>query len=100
MRAAIIQLFEITIESCWKMLKTYLWEYEEIDAASPKSVIRECRNVGIVNEVQSEMLISMIRDRNITAHVYGESTVQAIYEHIPQYAKLMQQVVEAVEVKL
>jgi nucleotidyltransferase substrate binding protein (TIGR01987 family) len=98
-RAAIIQFFEIASEACWKMLKTYLWEEEEIDVASPKKVFRECRNIQILDEEQTILALKMIGDRNMTAHVYGEEVIEDIYKRIPQYAVLMQEIAQALVIK-
>ena len=45
-RDAAIQRFEYTFETVWKAARHYLREEEGIDAASPKSVIRSCREKG------------------------------------------------------
>ena len=46
-RDAIIQRFEFSFEAVWKAAQAYLLTVEGIDLASPKSVIRACRESGL-----------------------------------------------------
>lgn len=47
-RDAAIQRFEFSFEASWKAAKQYLYDVEGVDAGSPKSVIRSCREVHLV----------------------------------------------------
>ena len=49
-RDALIQRFEFSFELLWKCAKEYLYVEEGIDAASPKKVIRCCRELGLLDE--------------------------------------------------
>lgn len=49
-RDAAIQRFEYSFEATWKTAKRYLSVVEGIDAASPKSVIRASRKVGLFSD--------------------------------------------------
>ncbi len=91
-RDSMIQRFEYTVEAFWKMLKAYLSEEKGIEAVSPKSVIREGRNVGLFSEAETELALEMIGDRNRSSHAYAIKLAIEIAKKIPRYAKLMEKV--------
>lgn len=91
-RDAAIQRFEYTVESFWKLLKTYLYEKEGVDVYTPKSVFREAGNAGMLSEHEVEACISMIDDRNETVHMYNESLAEDVYAKIGEYQNVMKMV--------
>ena len=88
-RDAMIHRFEFTFELAWKAAKEYLREEEGIDAASPKKVIRICREIGMMTEEQTEQMLLMADDRNLTAHAYDEEMAERIAERIRGHAELL-----------
>ncbi|MGM9517652.1 HI0074 family nucleotidyltransferase substrate-binding subunit [Acidaminococcus timonensis] len=89
-RDALIQRFEFSFEILWKCAKEYLYTEEGIDAASPKKVIRYCRELGILDEEQTVQALQMADDRNLTTHTYDESFAKAVVERIREYDPLLQ----------
>ncbi len=89
-RDALIQRFEFSFEILWKCAKEYLYTEEGIDAASPKKVIRCCRELGILDEEQTTQALQMADDRNLTTHTYDESFAKAVVERIREYDPLLQ----------
>ena len=89
-RDAAIQRFEYSFEAVWKAARAYLFEVEGIDAASPKRVLRESRNIGLLSDEQTALGLQMVDDRNLTSHTYQEGLAQRIYEKLDAYAELMQ----------
>lgn len=85
---ASIQRFEFTIELFWKTIKRLLREHEEIDAPSPKRSFVEAFRLGWIGDEQA--WLGMLKDRNLTSHVYKEEEILAIYKHLPLYAEVMQ----------
>lgn len=88
-RDAIIQRFEFTFEAVWKAAQAYLRTVEGIDLASPKSVIRACREIGLLDETEAMLALKMADDRNLTVHTYNEPLAIAIYERILQHQVLL-----------
>lgn len=80
-RDALIQRFEFT----WKCAKEYLYIQEGIDAASPKKVIRSCREVGVLSDVETEQALKMADDRNLITHIYDESFIESLLRRLPVY---------------
>jgi len=91
-RDAAIQRFEYTFEAFWKALQVYLREVEGLEGASPKGVIRLVREVGLLGEEEARLALGMVDDRNLTVHTYNESLAQAIFRRLPEYTRLMEQV--------
>lgn len=89
-RDALIQRFEFSFELLWKCAKEYLYVVEGIDAASPKKVIRCCRELGLLDDEQTREALQMADDRNLTTHTYDETFAQAVEERIRRYAPLLQ----------
>lgn len=88
-RDSIIQRFEYSVELFWKMIKEYLYEYENIEVKSPNQTIREGRNVNIFTETEVEYALEMIHDRNQLSHAYDEEVAENISENIPEYTSFM-----------
>ena len=88
-RDALIQRFEFSFEIVWKVAKDYLSVEEGIDAASPKKVIRSCREVGSLDESETRLALVMADDRNLTAHTYDEEFAQQMVTKIVEYDSLL-----------
>ncbi len=88
-RDAIIQRFEFTFEAVWKAAQAYLFMVEGIDLASPKGVIRACREIGLLDDTEALLALKMADDRNLTVHTYNEPLAIAIYERILKYHVLL-----------
>ena len=89
-RDALIQRFEFSFELLWKCAKEYLYVVEGIDAASPKKVIRCCRELGMLDDRQTQEALQMVDDRNLTTHTYDETFAKAVVERIRSYDPLLQ----------
>lgn len=75
-----IQRFEFCVELGWKLLKEYL-EYEKIgEFNSPRSTVKECFSIGLIED--AEQWLDMLDDRNLTSHTYDEEIAKEIYRNI------------------
>lgn len=88
-RDALIQRFEFCFEILWKCGKDYLLAVEGIDAASPKKVIRYLREVGVLDEEETERALVMADDRNMTVHTYDEALAKEMTAKIRGHEPLM-----------
>jgi len=88
-----IQRFEFTTELFWKFLKTLL-EYKGIAVnATPVDVIRAAKTAGILTA--DDQWIALIRDRNITSHVYDDAQATVIYNKVKDtYVSMFKQFIE------
>lgn len=88
---AVIQRFEFTFELLWKTLKLFLRE-KGIEVRTPKDALKEAFRVGWLMEEGT--FLQMLDDRNMSAHVYVESTAREIFERIKnKYLDVLAQVI-------
>ena len=88
-RDAAIQRFEYTCEASWKALQLGLRQEEGIEATSPKRIARASRQVGLLDDAQTQLALTMVDDRNQTVHTYNEAVAEAIYSRLATYAPLL-----------
>ena len=88
-RDGTIQRFEYSFESLWKLLKTFLDQYEGIVCNSPKSCFREALQVSLLSVKDTEACLEMTDDRNLTSHTYIEAIAEEIYRRIPSHLTVM-----------
>ena len=89
-RDALIHRFEFCFEILWKCAKDYLREVDGLDAASPRKVIRMSREVGLLNDEETEQALLMTNDRNLTSHTYDEGMAIELAGRIKEYEALME----------
>jgi len=92
----VIKRFEFCYELSWKTMKSYL-EYKGIfEAKAPRDVIKEAFSIGLIEE--GENYISMLKDRNLTVHIYDQETAYIIYENIKEiYVKEFEKLIQKLE---
>ncbi|MFD1677944.1 nucleotidyltransferase substrate binding protein [Alicyclobacillus fodiniaquatilis] len=78
-RAGLIQLFEVTFELAWKVLKDYL-EAEGYNVKSPRETIKTAFQAGIIEE--GHIWIDALSSRNLTTHTYDEATAEKLVQDI------------------
>ena len=80
LRDGLIQRFEFTFELAWKTLKALFEDEGLIGLNSPKMVLKEAFSAGLIED--EELWLSILKDRNLTCHIYNEAAAIAICEHI------------------
>ena len=86
-----IQRFEFTIELLWKNLKTFLEDLGYFPR-SPREVLQKAYAMGWIDN--EKMWIGMLKDRNLTSHIYREELVDEIYKRVVTYYPLMRRLYE------
>ncbi|MCX7735632.1 MAG: nucleotidyltransferase substrate binding protein [Candidatus Kapabacteria bacterium] len=94
------QKFEYTTELCWKILRKYLIDFEGLVANSPKSVIKTCFNIELINEKIYLNLIDIINDRNKLSHIYKENEFKKITRKFKKYSEVFLKVLEILKKKV
>lgn len=89
-RDSLIQRFEYTTDMFWKYLKIYL-ETKSFPATiiSPATAIQAACTSGLINEHEGHQLLSMVKGRNKTSHIYVEEIAEQLSEKIPSYCQVM-----------
>lgn len=100
LRDSVIQRFEYSIDTLWKLLKEYLRVEHKVivEPSTPKAVFRECLNAQLIDAEQFHIAIKMIESRNLTSHTYNEALAKEICTQIPEYYILMQQMVAKMKI--
>ena len=99
-RDAAIQRFEYSFEATWKAAQIYLREFEGIEQASPKGVIRASYQVGLLDEKNTEAALKMADQRNLTVHTYNEELAKAVYAKLDGFNQLMAVWLNAIESRI
>lgn len=81
-RAGVIQAFEFTFEAVWKLFK-HVAETEGLEAQSPKRALVAAHRLGLIAD--EPVWLDMLRDRNLTSHVYHLTVAASIFTAIDQH---------------
>jgi nucleotidyltransferase substrate binding protein (TIGR01987 family) len=79
-QAGVIHFFEMCFELSWNLLKDYLEYIGYKDINSPRSAIKEAFAAGLITDGHAWM--ELLKDRNMTSHIYNEETSQQIFNRI------------------
>lgn len=88
-----IQKFEFTVELLWKTIQVFMYEVDGVDAVTPKSVAKEFVEAGHCDYDVYEQLISAINDRNHLSHIYRQEMAESIWQHLPEYLRMVEHIV-------
>ncbi len=80
-KAGIIQAFEFTFEQCWKFFQKKAESVSEI-VPGPKPALEIALRYGWIQTEHEELWLGMLRDRNMTSHLYREDISLAIFERV------------------
>lgn|SRR5450830_1522473 len=95
-----IQKFEFTVELLWKTVQVFLFEVDGVDVITPKSVAKEFVEAGYCDYEAYELLIRAINDRNLLSHIYRQEMAESIWQRLPEYVSLIEQIVCAMRSKI
>jgi len=98
-RDSMIQRFEFNVDLFWKYVKRYLKDELKmiLKVEGPKPSIREACKAKLITEQDTETILKMIDDRNMSSHIYKEEIANQIAEKISEYYDLMTKYVEKLE---
>jgi len=99
-RDAAIHRFEFTFEALWKAARQVLVHAEGLECASPKAVIRACRDVKLLTDQESQSALQMADDRNLTIHTYDEELARALYQRLFGDRDLMQKWLDRLQARV
>lgn len=77
-----IQKFEFTIELLWKTVQVFLFEVDDVDVVTLKSVTKAFVEAGDCDYGTYELFIRAINDRNQLSHIYRQEMAEAIRQHL------------------
>ena len=80
-RAGVVQAFEFTFEQCWKAFQRAS-AAQGLSAASPRQALQAAMQLGWIAAADEELWLDMLRDRNLTSHLYHEETAREVADRI------------------
>ena len=95
-----VRKFEFTVELLWKTVQVFLFEVDGVDAVTPKSVAKEFVEAGYCDYEAYELLIRAVNDRNQLSHIYRQEMAESIWKRLPEYVRLVEQIVRAMRSKI
>lgn len=95
-----IQKFEFTVELLWKTVQVFLYEVDGVDVVTPKSVAKEFVEAGYCDYEAYELFIRAVNDRNQLSHIYRQEMAESIWQRLPEYVRMVEQIIHAMQSKL
>jgi nucleotidyltransferase substrate binding protein (TIGR01987 family) len=80
-RAGVIQSFEFTFEQCWKAFQRAV-AVQGLSAASPRQALQAAVQLGLIAADDEEVWLDMLRDRNLTSHLYHEDIAREVADRV------------------
>lgn len=97
-RDSLIQHFEYTTDLFLKYLKAYLENKALLtNIISPATAIQESCSFGLITEREGHQLLTMVKGRNKTSHIYVEEIAAQIAEKIPSYSQIMTSILQRLD---
>jgi nucleotidyltransferase substrate binding protein (TIGR01987 family) len=84
-RDSLIKRFELTYDLLWKYLREYINEMQGNAADAPRKVFQQCLSLGLTNAEETQQLVDLIEDRNLTTHVYNINLANDVAGDIPEH---------------
>lgn len=96
-KAGIIQAFEFTFELFWKTFQK-LAPDAGLDAPTPRAALQAATKLDVIPAADAPHWIQMLRDRNLTSHVYRQEIAEEIFGRIRvDYARCFREAIEALK---
>jgi nucleotidyltransferase substrate binding protein (TIGR01987 family) len=80
-RAGVIQAFEFTFEQCWKTFQRIL-AAQGYEARTPRKSLEGAMQLHFIRQDDEELWLKMMKDRNLTSHLYHEKLAIEIADRI------------------
>ena len=80
-RAGIVQAFEFTFEQCWKAFQR-IAASQGLTVGGPRQSLQAAVQLGLIAAADEETWLDMMRDRNVTSHLYHEAWAHEIADRI------------------
>ncbi len=87
-RDGTIQRFEFTFELAWKLMRR-INQFQGVETNTPREAIRQFFQSGLLSE--NELWFDILKDRNLTSHVYCEETSIKIYQDVKKFLPVFQE---------
>jgi nucleotidyltransferase substrate binding protein (TIGR01987 family) len=96
-RDSAIKRFELCFDLAWKSIKFYA-QKEALECYSPKESFKIAFQLKLIN--YEEKWLEMIKDRNLTTHLYKEEEADKAYKKLPGYLEMFKNLLNQIEKSL
>jgi len=93
-RDSSIKRFELCFDLTWKTVKEYVKE-KGVEYYSPVDCFKSAYQLKLIEH--NEDWLKMVKDRNISAHVYKKEKAEELYSKLPGYLKLFKELEKKLE---
>jgi len=93
-RDSAIKRFELCFDLAWKSIKFYA-QKEGLECYSPKECFKTAFQLKLIN--YEEKWLEMIKDRNLTTHLYKEEEADKVYKKLSGYLKMFKNLLKQIE---
>ena len=95
-RDALIKRFELMYELLWKYIREYMIALHGVVVDSPRKVFQQCLSLGLTNPDETQQLIDLVEDRNLTSHVYNIDLANKVAADIPKHFDAISAIIKKV----
>lgn len=95
-RDSLIKRFELTYDLLWKYLREYIIIVNGVTADAPRKVFQQCLSLGLTSGLETEELIDLIEDRNLTTHVYDIDLANRVAVEIQKHHDVINAIIKKV----
>ena len=94
-RDSAIKRFELCFDLSWKSVKELARE-NGIECYFPKECLKAAFQLKLINH--DERWLQVVKDRNLTAHLYKEEMAEKIYQKLPEYLEMFKSLFKKLEI--
>ena len=93
-RDSAIKRFELCFDIAWKSIKFYA-QREGLVCYSPKECFKIAFQLKLIEH--DEKWLEMIKDHNLTTHLYKEEQADMVYQKLPRYLEMFRNLLSQIE---
>jgi len=92
-RDSLIKRFELMYDLLWKYIREYINTMQGDAADSPRKVFQQCLSLSLINSDETQQLVDLIEDRNLTTHVYNIDLANKVAADIPKHFDVIHEII-------
>jgi len=93
-RDSAIKRFELCFDLVWKSIKFFA-QKEGLECYSPKECFKIAFQLKLIEH--DEKWLEMIKDHNLTTHLYKEEQADMVYQKLPRYLEMFRNLLSQIE---
>lgn len=94
-RDSAIKRFELCFDLSWKLIKWQAQQQGAEECYSPRACFKTAWQIKLID--YDEQWLEMIKDRNLTSHLYKKEMAERVHSHLKNYLELFEKLTAALE---